>query len=209
MFNPIFQLNYDKIFLEHILSQGTILLFVLFLWSFLKNGSMCRSVYYWFFECGCSSRIICWWQSGVCRNSHYGWVYEFSLPFVAIISGQQPRWCQQSFPQCRLLFYPLLQKLPFCKCGLQCHLKLPDSFETLFHEFLGKTTATFTSGILLSHYRGKSPLSATKTSSLRRFLVWLVEMGTMLTPWEHHLLSPVILPGGSLPGLEQFPHSTH
>lgn len=31
MFNPIFQLNYDKIFLEHILSRGTIVLFFLFL----------------------------------------------------------------------------------------------------------------------------------------------------------------------------------
>lgn len=161
------------------------------------------------FECGSSSRIICRWQSGVCRNSHYGCVYEFSLPFVAIISGQQPKQCQQSFPQCRLLFYPLLQKLAFCKCGLWCYLKLPDSSETFFHEFLGKTTATFTSRLLLPHYRGKSPLSTIKTSSLWRFLVWLVGIGTMLTPREHHMLSPVILPDGSFPGLEQFPHSTH
>lgn len=110
-----------------------------------------------------------------------GCMYEFSLPFVAIMSHQSSKQALQTFPQWRFLFYPLHQKPGSCKSGLWCSLKKLDSFEIDFQEFLGMAIAAFTLGLLPPHYRDNILLSTWPKRALLMFLVWLVGTGTMLT----------------------------
>lgn len=172
MFNHILQMicgnfSWNVFFHQVSLFSDVSFFFFLFLWSFLRVDYMYLFVYYSSLDGGRSSRINCWWQVGVCRDSRYGlrWaeVCEFSQPFVALIHHQQSRQALQGFLQCRLLCYPLHQKPASWKSGWWCYLKQLNSFETYFQEFLGKTTSAFIPGRLIPYYQGKTPLS-TKVS---------------------------------------------
>lgn len=99
----------------------------------------------------------------------------------------------QSFPQHRLLFCPLHQKPGSYKSGLWCYLKYLDSLEIFFHEFLGKSPATFTPGLLPPHYRDKTRLLWVFYQNL--LIVELSSLadgdGNMLTSYKHRSSNPL------------------
>lgn len=165
------------------------------------------------FEPGSSSRVACHWQVGVCRDAHYGcwWAArmhaKYHLQPWSLTSHQGKPWefstMQTSLlptsPETRVLWFwvMVLPKIAYIFWDLLSRISRQD------HNSIYCKAAAF------SLQRQDSSKYSIKASSLLRFAVWRVEMGTVLTLHAHHVFSPLILLGGSFPCLEQFPHSTH